>query len=605
VRIGTNWSDVVVGTPPAPPPPPVTTPQITQVQMTDQGFVIQGIGGTSNGTYDVVASTDVTIPVASWNSIGTFSFDSLGNFSCTNPVPDGTDNEFFAVHVSNTATNTPPSIDSEPSDQIVELGESAQFTVDASGSPPLFYQWYLNTNTVLSAGTNATFTVSSVTSNDVGGYSVIVSNTSGSVTSIVAQLTLGEPITNGDFYVANNGTDTNDGSFAHPFYNIQRAVDLAQPGNTIYVRGGTFPYVNTIRITNSGTALAPINLFAYPGEHPMLDYSSQPIGNDSRGMYVLTNASYWYIKGLDIGHCGDNAVKVEGSYNTFELCVFHDNQDTGLQIGFAHPTVNDGTMGSHNLILNCDSYHNYDNATHGGNADGFACKLHPGAGNVFIGCRSWYNSDDGWDFFESDETIIVSNCWAWHSGDRNQYPNPGSFGGNGNGFKMGGNGSGGSSRGTHMAFNCIAFNCSYGNSKNDFTDNNHDDGEILYNCVAWGGNYNFFYEQNVTSGKSNVFINCVSFAPAGNSGNPVKGVSFGGGTVIQENNTWTIPLNASSADFNSIAEAAAAAPRQPDGSLPTGFGQLVNGSILIDAGVDVGEPFCGSAPDLGAYEHCP
>ncbi|HUJ71313.1 MAG TPA: hypothetical protein VLZ30_03660, partial [Verrucomicrobiae bacterium] len=31
VRIGTNWSDVVVGTPPPPPPPPVTTPQITQV----------------------------------------------------------------------------------------------------------------------------------------------------------------------------------------------------------------------------------------------------------------------------------------------------------------------------------------------------------------------------------------------------------------------------------------------------------------------------------------------------------------------------------------------------------------------------------------------
>ena len=223
---------------------------------------------------------------------------------------------------------------------------------------------------------------------------------------------------------------------------------------------------------------------------------------------------------------------------------------------------------------------------------------------MFIGCRSWYNSDDGFDFFESDSTIILSNCWTWHSGDKTQFGTS-SFGGNGNGFKMGGDGSGGNSKGTHYAFNCIAFNNSYGNSKNDFTDNNHADGEILYNCVAWGGNYNFFFEQNVNDGKSNVYINCVSFAPAGNSGNPVKGVSFGGGTVIQDHNTWTIPLNASSADFNSIAEAAAAAPRQPDGSLPLGFGRLVNGSILIDAGVDVGEPFCGSAPDLGAYEYCP
>ncbi len=512
VRIGTNWADVVVGTPPAPPPPPVTTPQITQVQMTDQGFVIQGIGGSSNGVFDVVASGDPTIPVASWNSIGTFNFDALGNFSCTNPVPDATDSEFFAVHIGSTETNAPPSITSEPSDQIVQLGQSAVFTVDVNGSVPLLYQWYFNTNTVLAAGTNATFTVSSVTSNDVGGYSVIVSNTSGSVTSTVAQLTLGEPVTNGDFYVANNGTDTNDGSFAHPFYNLQKAIDLAQPGNTIYVRGGTFPYVNTIRVTNSGTAFAPISILAYPGEHPLFDYSAQPIGDSSRGMYVLTNAYYWYVKGLEIAHCGDNAVKLEGSYNTFDQCVFHDNQDTGLQIGFAHPTVNDGTMGSHNLIINCDSYHNYDNATHGGNADGFACKLHPGAGNMFIGCRSWYNSDDGFDFFESDSTIILSNCWTWHSGDKTQYGTS-SFGGNGNGFKMGGDGSGGDSKGTHYAFNCIAFNNSYGNSKNDFTDNNHADGEILYNCVAWGGNYNFFFEQNVNGGKSNVFINCVSFAP--------------------------------------------------------------------------------------------
>src|SRR5262249_13798182 len=158
----------------------------------------QGIGGTSNGLFDVVASGDMTIPVPSWNSIGTFNFDANGNFNCTNPVPDGTSNEFFAVHVSNLSTNTPPSITTEPSDQIVQIGQGASFTVVASGSIPLLYQWYFNTNTVLSAGTNATFTIASVSSNDVGGYSVIVSNTAGSTTSIVAQLTLGEPITNGN-----------------------------------------------------------------------------------------------------------------------------------------------------------------------------------------------------------------------------------------------------------------------------------------------------------------------------------------------------------------------------------------------------------------------
>ncbi|HTS16352.1 MAG TPA: immunoglobulin domain-containing protein [Verrucomicrobiae bacterium] len=603
VRIGTNWYDVVVGTPPAPPPPPASALQVTQVQMTDQGFVMQGIGGSSNGVFSVLASTDMTLTTDQWTTVGTYNFDANGNFNVTNPVPDGTANEFFILYTSSAATTTPPSISSEPSDQVVQLGEGVSFGVTADGSQPLFYQWYVTSNTVLSAGTNATYTIASVSSNDVGGYFVIVSNMAGSTTSTVAQLTLGVPVTNGDYYVSNTGTDTNDGSFAHPFYNIQTAADLAQPGQTIYVRGGTYPYVNTIRLQgHPGANGAMINLFAYPGEHPILDFSSQPIGDSSRGIY-LTN-DYWYIKGLEVEHCGDNGMKVEGSHNIIEQCIFHDNQDSGLQIGFSHPTVNDGTRAAYNTILNCDSYHNYDNATHGGNADGFGCKMHPGVGNIFIGCRSWYNSDDGFDFFETDSTVILTNCWTWHSGDKSQF-NTSSFGGNGNGFKMGGNGSGGDSKGTHYAYNCIAFNNSYGNSKNDFTDNNHADGENLYNCVAWGGNYNFFFEQNVNSGKSNVFKNCVSFAPAGNSGNPVKGVSFGGGTVIQDHNTWTIPLNASSADFNSIAEADAAAPRQPDGSLPTSFGHLVAGSQLIDSGVDVGLPYCGSAPDLGAYEYCP
>ena len=45
------------------------------------------------------------------------------------------------------------------------------------------------------------------------------------------------------------------------------------------------------------------------------------------------------------------------------------------------------------------------------------------------------------------------------------------------------------------------------------------------------------------------------------------------------------------------------APRQADGSLPVNdFARLVARSDLIDKGVDVGLPFAGAAPDLGAFE---
>jgi hypothetical protein len=54
--------------------------------------------------------------------------------------------------------------------------------------------------------------------------------------------------------------------------------------------------------------------------------------------------------------------------------------------------------------------------------------------------------------------------------------------------------------------------------------------------------------------------------------------------------------------FVSLDYSGAAGPRNADGSLPTiGFLQLASGSNLIGKGVDVGLPYSGSAPDLGAY----
>jgi hypothetical protein len=70
-----------------------------------------------------------------------------------------------------------------------------------------------------------------------------------------------------------------------------------------------------------------------------------------------------------------------------------------------------------------------------------------------------------------------------------------------------------------------------------------------------------------------------------------------------KNNSWQLPVTADAQDFASLAETLALAPRQADGSLPMNdFARLVEGSDLIDKGVDVGLPFTGTAPDLGAFE---
>jgi hypothetical protein len=68
-------------------------------------------------------------------------------------------------------------------------------------------------------------------------------------------------------------------------------------------------------------------------------------------------------------------------------------------------------------------------------------------------------------------------------------------------------------------------------------------------------------------------------------------------------NTFNNGLAAQSGDFVSLSVQGADGPRKADGSLPDlPFLRLRPGSRLIDAGMDVGRPFLGRAPDLGALE---
>ena len=68
-------------------------------------------------------------------------------------------------------------------------------------------------------------------------------------------------------------------------------------------------------------------------------------------------------------------------------------------------------------------------------------------------------------------------------------------------------------------------------------------------------------------------------------------------------NYFNLPVTVSSDDFISLEQSLLTAPRKPDGSLPDiDFMLLVPGSDLIDAGVEIGFPFYGAAPDLGYRE---
>jgi probable HAF family extracellular repeat protein/parallel beta-helix repeat protein len=106
------------------------------------------------------------------------------------------------------------------------------------------------------------------------------------------------------WFVAPGGLDANPGTIAAPLQTIQAAANLAQPGDTVMIRGGT--YRETVTPANSGTAAAPITYQAYNNEPVVID-GADPIG----GWSNYSGAIYKAPQGWDLGE-GDNQVFVDG-----------------------------------------------------------------------------------------------------------------------------------------------------------------------------------------------------------------------------------------------------------------------------------------------------
>lgn len=93
------------------------------------------------------------------------------------------------VRVEHLVTNVPPYLTAQPESVNALTGDSPQFTVGAGGTATLAYQWRLN-GTNIAGATGGTYTRLNAQAIHAGNYSVVVTNSSGSVTSAVATLTL-------------------------------------------------------------------------------------------------------------------------------------------------------------------------------------------------------------------------------------------------------------------------------------------------------------------------------------------------------------------------------------------------------------------------------
>jgi hypothetical protein len=105
------------------------------------------------------------------------------------------DGRFF--HTSAVAHLTvviPPSILSQPRSQTAEVGANVRFQVTATGMLPLNYQWFLNGSNPVPAATASQLVIPGAQTSDGGVYTVVVTTSSGAVTSAPAMLSVIPPV---------------------------------------------------------------------------------------------------------------------------------------------------------------------------------------------------------------------------------------------------------------------------------------------------------------------------------------------------------------------------------------------------------------------------
>lgn len=417
------------------------------------------------------------------------------------------------------------------------------------------------------------------------------------------------PVAAATYYVAVSGSDAAAGTLAAPWASARYAQAHAAPGDTVYFRGGRYLFtqggnrcasrtgtVDAITFDTSGAEGKPIRYWAYPGEIPVFDFSAMK--DDCRVKGFTVTASWIHLKGLEVTGVPQQpenrlnheswGIWISGSHNVFEQLNLHHNMGPGLFI----------KDGADNLVLNSDSHHNYDPYTSNGagqSADGFGAHIKAGnPGNVFRGCRAWANSDDGFDLINAFSPVTIEYSWAWQQGYL-----PGTLtpleAGNGNGIKAGGYSGKYVPNGVRHT---VRFSVAFNNKASGIYANHHPLANDYFNNTSFGNHPDF-----------NMLGIDANGAPVG-LGRLRNNVAYPGALVSNMAgtdsafNSWDGGFALADADFNSVSSIGWDAPRQADGSLPKlASYHLRAGSALIGSGSDVGLPFSGKAPDLGAFAH--
>ena len=389
----------------------------------------------------------------------------------------------------------------------------------------------------------------------------------------------------GDIYVSPQGNDKAKGTKEQPYATLAQAIKKVRPGQTIWLRGGTYNpteaevmgsslgglYSCVFMLEKSGTADKPLTISAFPGEQVIFDMSQiRPEGHRVSGFWLT--GKHWHIKGLEVvgiqvtikRHTQSENFSLTGCEEcVIEQCSMHSGMGIGV---YARDARNC-------LILNCDAYNNCDSISkdgRGGNSDGFGFHLASptSTGNVIKGCRAWLNSDDGFDLISNHASVTIDSCWAW----RNGYDIRGRKRADGVGIKAGGYGL--KKRRPDEVFprNVIKNSICVSNRNNGFYANHHLSGNDWYNNRAYGNgrNYNMVCQK---SPEENFDIAGYGHVLVGNVGFRARSAEselcqIDSARCQMQDNLFGAPDGLTPESFVSLDVHELEQPRKADGSLP-------------------------------------
>ena len=229
--------------------------------------------------------------------------------------------------------NGPPTITAQPGDLTVIQNQDANFSVVATGTAPLYYRWRF-AGTDIGGATSSAYLRTNAQAADAGGYSVVISNVAGVVTSAVASLTVNIPpgilippqgqtvFQNQDatFFVVANGTTPRSYQWRFSGTNIAGATDSsytrsgAQP-----VHAGAYRVVVTNVAGSITSAVANLTINSVPGILTQPQNLTNVVGTTATFTVAASGLqlSYqWRFNGINIGYGTDASLSVTNVQST-------------------------------------------------------------------------------------------------------------------------------------------------------------------------------------------------------------------------------------------------------------------------------------------------